>query len=70
MDVSSGPVFLSKTRRFGGRCQLRANVPQKKKKKEKANTNLPDLIRRYSAQNPIWGPENCFHGAEKPKVTL
>ena len=30
-DVSSGPIFLSKKRRIGGRCQLRANLPQKKK---------------------------------------
>ena len=31
MDVSSGPVFLSKKRRIGSRCQLRVNLPQKKK---------------------------------------
>ena len=29
-DVSSGPVFLSKKRRIGGRCWLRANLPQQK----------------------------------------
>ena len=29
MDVSSGPVFLSKKRRIGSRCYLRANLPQK-----------------------------------------
>ena len=27
MDVSSGPVFLSKKKRTGSRCQLRANPP-------------------------------------------
>ena len=32
MDVSSGPVFLSKKRRIGSRCELRANLPQEKKK--------------------------------------
>ena len=26
-DVSSGQVFLSKKRRIGGRCELKANVP-------------------------------------------
>ena len=30
MDVTSGTVFLSKKRKIGGRCQLRANLPQKK----------------------------------------
>ena len=30
MDVSSGPVFLSKKRRIGSRCRLMANLPQKK----------------------------------------
>ena len=30
-DVSSGPVFLSKKRRIGCGCQLRANLPQKEK---------------------------------------
>ena len=29
-EVRSGPVFLSKKRRIGGRCYLRANLPQKK----------------------------------------
>ena len=29
-DVSSGPVFLSRKRRIGSRCWLRANHPQKK----------------------------------------
>ena len=29
MDVSSGPLFLSKKKRIGGRCQLRDNIPQK-----------------------------------------
>ena len=29
MDVSSGPVFLSKKRWIGSRCQLRVNLPQK-----------------------------------------
>ena len=33
MDVSSGPVFLSKKRRIGNRYQLRANLPQKKRKR-------------------------------------
>ena len=33
MDVSSGTVFLSKKRRISGRCELRANLPQEKKKK-------------------------------------
>ena len=33
MDVSSGPVFLSKKRRIGDRCELRANLPQKQTKK-------------------------------------
>ena len=32
-DVSSGPVFLSKRMRIGSRCQLRANLPKKKKVK-------------------------------------
>ena len=31
MDVSSGPVFLSKKRRIGS-SSLRVNLPQKKKK--------------------------------------
>ena len=31
-DVSSGPVFLSKNRRIDGRCQLGANLPQKKRR--------------------------------------
>ena len=31
MDVSSGPVFLSKKRKIGSRCQVRAKLPQKKK---------------------------------------
>ena len=35
MDVSSGPVFLSKKSRIGSRCQLRASLPQKKIKKKK-----------------------------------
>ena len=39
MDVSSGPAFLSKKRRIGSRCQLRANLPWEKKEKEK-NTGL------------------------------
>ena len=30
-DVSSGPVFLSKKRRIGSRCRLRANLPQNKR---------------------------------------
>ena len=34
-DVSSGPVFLSKKRRIGGRCELRANLPKEKKPKER-----------------------------------
>ena len=34
-DVSSGPVFLSKKRRIGGRCKLRTNLPQKKNKIKK-----------------------------------
>ena len=29
-DVSSGLVFLSKKRRIGSRCQLRANLPRRK----------------------------------------
>ena len=29
-DVSSGPVFLSKKRRIGSGCQLRAGLPQNK----------------------------------------
>ena len=33
-DVSSGPVFLSKKRRIGGRGYLRANLPKKKKEKK------------------------------------
>ena len=37
-DVRSGPVFLGKKRRIGGRCQLRANLPQKKKKAESGLT--------------------------------
>ena len=37
MDVSSGPVFLSKKRRIGCRCQLRANLPQKRRKERKKN---------------------------------
>ena len=32
MDVSSGPIFLSKKRTIGSRCKLRANLPQKNKK--------------------------------------
>ena len=32
-DVTSGPIFLSKQRRIGGRCQLRDNLPKKKNKK-------------------------------------
>ena len=31
MDVSSGPVFLSKKRRIGSTCYLRADLPRKKK---------------------------------------
>ena len=32
MDVSSGPVFLRKKKwRIGGRCYLRANLPEKNK---------------------------------------
>ena len=34
-DVSSGPVFLSKEKMIGSRCQLRANLPQNKQKKPK-----------------------------------
>ena len=34
-DVSSGPVFLSKKRRIGSRCYLRANLPPKKERKRK-----------------------------------
>ena len=37
-DVSSGPVFLSKRRRIGSRCQIRANLPQKKKKATHSHT--------------------------------
>ena len=33
MDVSSGPVFLSKKRRIGGGW-LRADLPKKKREKE------------------------------------
>ena len=40
MDVSSGPVFLSKRRRICGRCQLRANLPQKIKKKMTASDKI------------------------------
>ena len=29
-DVSSGPIFLSKKRRIGGGCEIRAKLPQKK----------------------------------------
>ena len=32
MNVSSRSIFLGKKRRIGGRCQLRTNCPQKKKK--------------------------------------
>ena len=38
-DVSSGPVFLSQKRRIGSRCQLRDNLPQKKKKEDKLHPN-------------------------------
>ena len=31
VDISSGPTFLSKKRRIGGRHQIRANLPQKNK---------------------------------------
>ena len=34
IDVSSGPLFLSQKGRIGGRCQLRANLPQKNKNKK------------------------------------
>ena len=30
-DVSSGPIFLSKKRRIGSSCQLRASLPQQKR---------------------------------------
>ena len=34
-DVSSEPVFLSKKRRIGSRCYLRANLPQKQTNKNR-----------------------------------
>ena len=43
MDVSSGPIFLSKKRWFGGRCQKRANLQkQKKEKKNRSQQQLTD----------------------------
>ena len=33
-DVSSGPVLLSKKWKIGGRCYLRANLPQTNKQKQ------------------------------------
>ena len=42
MDVSSGPVFLSKKRRIGN-SQLRANLPQRKKKKDSSNYGTDEL---------------------------
>ena len=56
-DVSSGPLFLSKKRRIGGGCQLRANLPYTYKKKVKKTypkgtaikgAVLPELNRRGS----------------------
>ena len=43
MDVSSGAIFLSKKRRIGGRCQLRANLPKTKKPRHKGTQNVNTL---------------------------
>ena len=46
MDVSSGPVFLSKNRRIGS-SYLRANLPPKrKKKKEESSKRKPLFLQR------------------------
>ena len=42
-DVSSGPVFLSKKRKIGGRCYLRANLPQNTKR-DGSNPNQWGLL--------------------------
>ena len=52
-DVSSGPVFLSKKRRIGGRCQLRANLPKNKqtnKQTRQTHLNIQKYGRRYQSQ--------------------
>ena len=46
-DVSSGPVFLSKKRRIGGRCQLSANLPQKKKKRTVKRMEIQAMCSNY-----------------------
>ena len=57
MDVSSGPVFLSRKRRTGS-SQLRANLPQKKKK-----MNYPFhgcLQQICKTRLASLGPKACF----------
>ena len=64
MDVSSWPVFLSKKRKIGSRCQLRAERPQKKKK---------DLTGSIFKKNTGGRMKTVFvrgqtQGSEKPKL--
>ena len=60
MDVSSGPVFLSKKRRIDS-SELRANLPQKKKKKEKERKKQPSQLEMHSKITDIYKDELVYY---------
>ena len=51
-DVSAGPVFLSKKRRIGSN-ELRANLPQKRKKRKRKRIEMLNF-KEYGSKRTFW----------------
>ena len=53
LDVSSGPVFISKKRMISGRCLLRANLPHTQKNNALTYVYTLKLIAKIKVHNGI-----------------